>query len=436
MKIFKIILNLIRWFIGMTFILASFGGIISKEYTAAIIFLLIGLLCLPPITNLLFNKDAVSPGGLLGFLQSLNLDSSGKMINSLNFNDKENLISIINHQISTNKKPVNDKKKYNIGKQVYQKALQNSLTDLHISEYEKQHLEDIVSNFKLNPSDVSNIKKTLSEKTIQSLIQKSYDDKVLTEEEKNEIFILSEYLNIPKDKVESLRLKIASSLLKTALNEKLSDKKLSPKEETELNGILNDLQIDNRQISSIIPKKSLDELAFAKLLWSLDNGIFYSIPNAPITLRKSEECYLGFSSKLMERKIIHKGYSHTSQGVSIPIMKGVRYRVGSGRSVPIKEEVTIKHPGNIFLTNLRIVFSSGSKSFEIPFSKLLTLNVYSDGIEFILNNKNFLLQMNNKEVELFAVGMSSAIRNFVDSDNENLIKAMKEIETNEKFITS
>lgn len=434
MKVLKIILSVIRWIIGVTFILASLGGIISGDYITALIVMLIGLLCLPPVTNKLFNKNAVSSGGFLGFLQNLNFDSSNKMINSLNFNDKTNLISTVNQEIANSSKPINDKKKYNIGKEIYRRALQNALLDLHISEKEKNHLEEIISNFNLNLIDVLNIKKIFCHKAVESLIKKSYDDKILTDEEKNEIFILAEYLNMPKEKIENIRLNVATSLLKTALNEKLSDKRLSPKEETELNEILSNLKIEKEQISTIVPKKSLDELAYAKLLWNLDNGIFYTIPNPPITLKKSEECYFALNAKLMERKIIHKGYSQRSQGISIPIVKGVRYRVGSGRSVPIKEEITLKHPGSIYLTNLRIIFSSGSKSFEIPFSKLLTFNVYSDGIEFILNNKNFLMQMNGKELELYAVGMSSAIRNFVDGENESINSAMKEIENNETFI--
>lgn len=434
MKVIFIIISVIRWIFGLFFILISIAGLFLGDYLPAIIVLIIGLLLVPPVINNVFNRNAASSGGTLGFLQNLNLNGSSKLINSLNFNDKLNLLPAINNQIANSKRPINDLQKYNIGKKVYERALQIALLDLHLSEKEKQHLDDIILNFNLSITDIFNIKKSFSEKTVQNLIQKSYDDKILTENEKEEIFNLAKYLNLPTDKVENIRMKVASSLLRTALNEKLSDKRLSPSEETELNQILNNLQIEKDLIRSIIPKKSLDELAYAKLLWNLDNGIFYSIPNAPITLRELEECYLGFSSQLMERKIVHRGYSSTSQSVSIRIAKGVRYRVGSGRSVPIKEEITIKHPGNLFLTNLRIVFSSGAKSFEIPFTKLLTFNVYNDGIEFILNNKNFLIQMKNKEVELFAVGMSSAIRNFIEKDNEILNSAIEEIQENEKFI--
>jgi len=295
MKVIFIILSLIRWIIGLMLILISFGGLISGDYLIASIVFLIGFLLIPPVINKIFKRDISSSSDLLDFLQNLNLYSSSKMINSLNFNDKSSLLPAINHQILNSKKPITDKRRYNIGKIIYRKALQIALLDLHLSEKEKQHLDDIILNFNLNITDILNIKKSFSEKTVQNLILKSYDDKILTENEKEEIFNLAKYLNLPTDKVESIRMKVASSLLRTALNEKLSDKRLSPSEETELNQILNNLQIEKDLIRSIIPKKSLDELAYAKLLWNLDNGIFYSIPNAPITLRKLEECYLGLA---------------------------------------------------------------------------------------------------------------------------------------------
>ncbi|CAD0007602.1 hypothetical protein FLAT13_03925 [Flavobacterium salmonis] len=431
MKVLKIILNMIRWIIGVTLIFASFGGIIGGDYINALIIMIIGVLCLPIVTNKLFNKNPESSDEFLAFLQSFG--TSNKIINSLNFDDKENLIAKVNQEIAKSSKPINDKKKYNIGKEIYKRALQNTLLDLHISEKEISHLEDIVSNFNLNLIDVSNIRKLFCDKAVESLIKKSYDDKILTDEEKSEIFILAEYLNMPKEKVESIRLNVAASLLKTALNEKLSDKRLSPTEETELNEILKNLKIEKDQISTIFPKKSLDELAYAKLLWNLNNGIFTIIPNPPITLRNSEECYFALEAKLLERKTVNKGYSHRTRSISVPVFKDMEYNVSYGRSVPIEEEITITHRGTIYLTNFRIVFLSGSKNFEILFSELLKFNVFSDGIEFILNNENFLMKINEKELELFVMGMSSAIRNFFD-ENELKNSAMKEIENNETFI--
>jgi len=64
----------------------------------------------------------------------------------------------------------------------------------------------------------------------------------------------------------------------------------------------------------------------------------------------------------------------------------------------------------------------------------LSFNVYLDGLEFILSRKGYILNLSSKNVELFSVGLASAIRNFLDSDNDILKKAIKEIELNDSFI--
>lgn len=432
-KNLQIIINLIRWIFGIGFSIISLGGFASGTFISASIILIIGLFLIPPSGNWLLrlisgktNFDNSS----LGFFSS----NSRRILKKIDLNDN-NVISIIDNQIKSSEKKVSDKEQKNLGKQLYKQTLTTYLNDLHLSELEKAKLQDIINYFNLSTIEVSQIKNSLNKKAIESLVKKSYDDKVLTNAEQNEIMELAQYLELPLNIVESFKSKIISTLLKVAFNEKLNDKKLSPTEETELLKLLNDLQIDKNRISEFIPQNSLRQLAYAKLLWSLDNGIFFSIPNPQITLRKNEECYLSNQAQLLESKIVNKGYSYASSGISIPITKGVRFRTSSGRSKPIKEEVKVKYSGTLFLTNLRIVFStSGNKSFQIPFSKLLSFNVYSDGLEFILEKKNYLLRLPSSEIELFATGLTSSIRNYLNSDNEKVTSAMKEIENNDSFI--
>jgi hypothetical protein len=83
-------------------------------------------------------------------------------------------------------------------------------------------------------------------------------------------------------------------IFKAAMNEKLKDKKLSPTRRNRINQTLRDLQIDDATAKSMMPKNTLQDLAFAKLLWQLDNGVFTLIENAPINLKRYEECYLAF----------------------------------------------------------------------------------------------------------------------------------------------
>jgi hypothetical protein len=321
-----------------------------------------------------------------------------------------------------------------IGQSLYIKKLEQVISDSDITEVEKAELEEIVIQFGLDPKFLKSAKASINEKAVKKLVAKQYEDKILTEEEKKFIIDFATYLEFDHSKIEKIRHNVASSLLKAALNDKLKDKKLSPKEETELNQTLRNLQIDEVTLKSMMTKNTLQNLAYAKLLWQLENGIFTIIHHAPINLTKNEKCYLSFQGKVLESKIVTTGYTRRSSGVSIKIAKGVTYRVGAARSAPIREEITVKHSGNLYLTSSRIVFVAGSKSFIIKFDDLLTFEVYSNGIGFVVGGHTHLVELNSQHVELFGMGLTSSMRNYIDGNNGIFQNALREIDDNEKFI--
>jgi|JI10StandDraft_1071094.scaffolds.fasta_scaffold216687_2 transcriptional regulator CtsR len=322
-----------------------------------------------------------------------------------------------------------------IGQSLYLKKLEQVISDLDITEQEKSQLDEIVATFSLDDKYIKSAKQSLNESAVKKLVQKQYEDKVLTDEEKSFIVDFATYLALDNATLEKIRANIASSLFKAAMNEKLKDKRLSPREETELTQTLKDLQIDDATAKSMMPKNSLQDLAFAKLLWQLDNGVFTLIENAPINLKKYEECYLSFSGKLLEHKVVTKGYSTGSQGMSFRVAKGVSYRVGAARSVPIKEQVTLKHSGVLYLTSERVIFAStGKNSFTIKFDKLLTFQVFSDGIGFVIEGWTYLVELSSQQIEMFATGLTSSLRNYLDEENDTRQKAQKEIDGNETFV--
>jgi hypothetical protein len=103
--------------------------------------------------------------------------------------------------------------------------------------------------------------------------------------------------------------------------------------------------------------------------------------------------------------------------------------------VPIKEQVTLKHGGVLYLTSDRIIFAStGKNSFTIKFDKLLTFEVYSDGIGFVIEGWTYLVELTSQQIELFATGLTSSLRNYLDEENDTRQKAQKEIDDNETFV--
>jgi hypothetical protein len=83
-------------------------------------------------------------------------------------------------------------------------------------------------------------------------------------------------------------------------------------------------------------------------------------------------------------------FSGGSQGVSIPIVAGIRYKVGSfkGRMTPGVEMQMDKDQGMVKLTNQRLIFAGPIASTEWQFAKLLSSFSNPDRTDFIFGVSN------------------------------------------------
>jgi hypothetical protein len=83
-------------------------------------------------------------------------------------------------------------------------------------------------------------------------------------------------------------------------------------------------------------------------------------------------------------------YSGGSQGFSIPLVAGIRYRVGSfkGQMIPGVEMQMDKDEGMVKLTNQRLIFGGPLATAEWQFSKLLTSFSNQDRTDFIFGVSN------------------------------------------------
>jgi hypothetical protein len=83
-------------------------------------------------------------------------------------------------------------------------------------------------------------------------------------------------------------------------------------------------------------------------------------------------------------------FSGGSQGVSIPIVAGIRYKVGSfkGRMTPGVEMQMDKDQGMVKLTNQRLIFAGPIASTEWQFAKLLSTFSNPDRTDFIFGVSN------------------------------------------------
>lgn len=88
------------------------------------------------------------------------------------------------------------------------------------------------------------------------------------------------------------------------------------------------------------------------------------------------------SVALTEFRSTGSSYQGGSQGISVPLFKGVRYNVGETRGKLTKnpEERVVIDQGSVVFTSLRIVFVGANINREWDFKKLIDVNIGDNGI--------------------------------------------------------
>jgi hypothetical protein len=83
-------------------------------------------------------------------------------------------------------------------------------------------------------------------------------------------------------------------------------------------------------------------------------------------------------------------YKGGSAGVSIPVVAGVRVRVGqfSGTVIPGQEMQIDKEAGLVKLTNQRLIFAGSLNTTEWSFAKMLSAARNEEGNDFIIGVSN------------------------------------------------
>lgn len=102
-----------------------------------------------------------------------------------------------------------------------------------------------------------------------------------------------------------------------------------------------------------------------------------------LILQKGEVCYASIPASLIEERVVARNYVGGNQGLNVRIMKGVSYRIGQQRGQMTSQSGMVQvSDGYFIVTNKRLVFSGTRKSVSTPYSKLLDLHVYADGLNF------------------------------------------------------
>lgn len=105
------------------------------------------------------------------------------------------------------------------------------------------------------------------------------------------------------------------------------------------------------------------------------------VQGLPFLFQKSEELVWTFSPTQFYQNTTRTEYVGGSHGISVRLTKGVYYRTGSFRGRPVKvDELTLQGTGMLAITTKHLYFWSPNTAFKVPFSKLISLETFEDGI--------------------------------------------------------
>jgi hypothetical protein len=191
--------------------------------------------------------------------------------------------------------------------------------------------------------------------------------------------VLAQQAALSDDKRRALHLDAFHDFLERALE----DDHLTEQEESRLNELAGELDIDQT-----IFQTEVGDLYTQIVVARANDGRLPVLPEPQIILKKGEVAHISTNADLLKEVTVREyrgGYS----GFSFRVMKGVRYNTGGtrGRSVVVGQRMDIEDSGILTITSQRAVYTGARKTIEMPYTKLVTLNVFDDGVRFHLSNR-------------------------------------------------
>ena len=177
--------------------------------------------------------------------------------------------------------------------------------------------------------------------------------------------------------------RIRRSLLEGATEIVLADDRLTAPEEASFDAALTKLGVTAGTMEELVPG-----LAGRLVVARVNDGRLPVIDNPRLLARPGETVHLETVAQLTKMVAVRE-FQAGSRGVSLRIMKGVSYRVGSmrGRMVTVGSELRIADEGILSVTDRRIVFSGSAKTLEFRYDRLVSVELYTDGIQFGVTNR-------------------------------------------------
>ena len=165
---------------------------------------------------------------------------------------------------------------------------------------------------------------------------------------------------------------------------------IQPAERLKIEEYVSTLGLSLINLPSTMQGGYIEELGQATILDDLQAGRppKYQI-QAPIILAKGEDALWCYNNVTMYQEKIRKEYVGRTSGFSFKVMKGVRYRTGGFKGHPVETSYMENMGlGSLYITNRNIIFMGQTRSIKVPYTKIIGINPYSDGMEVQRDGNN------------------------------------------------
>mgnify|MGYP000564820257 FL=1 len=263
---------------------------------------------------------------------------------------------------------------------IYTNLLKFYLNDSILSDQEKEDLRSIKTLFNLIETDVKNVHLELTADIYRNKLENVLKEDNLTDSKASFLDSIIKNLELP----EEISLKITEEIKTKNLTDKwkeiTSDDRLSPDEIKEFESLSRNLNITIQM--SEASKEATEKM---KYLWLIENSEIPKI-EVDLNLASKEVCYYTSNVEWYEYRKVTKRIDYHGPSLSIPIFKGLKYKVGSisPRSIS-NDEIKLIDSGQLFVTNSKVIFVGTIGNKTIPLSKLLFIESIDNGV--VLNKE-------------------------------------------------
>lgn len=141
-----------------------------------------------------------------------------------------------------------------------------------------------------------------------------------------------------------------------------------------------------------------------------------AIKSSPVLLKDGEVVLLSEYAVRYITKNRKIGMTAGFGGVSVPVGKGVRARVGGVKGQSVFADITEKYHGELVLTNKRIVFVAAQRGFEFTLGRISVITNGDENTTIISTAQetaelHIVPNLNPKEAQKFMAGKMKKIAN-------------------------